>query len=685
MALKVAQKIQMLAAGTVGAFLVLTIAETSTVNTVQDANRELVNHELPQIAVMTETETLMLNVRRNEKDMLINTGNSTSQKKYFAEFKENEAKLKEHTAKIVDFTSQDKDFSPEDGNSAKDLQNNINQYFESAAPVLQAHIESSNAQILETNTKLENAKKSFHDAETKISALSPKVSQNSKHVLLRVESSVARAKFVAILMGLSFAAAVLIASLILARSVKKPLEALTEGSKRFAIGDVELSGLNIEELRSYAGRTDELGEMAKAFLDVMAYQKEKILVANEVAKGNLNIDIRQSSDHDTLGKALQQMHGNLNSLVLQLRTTADQVAHGSAQVSTASQALAKGATSQAATLEEISAAVTEMNSQAKKNAENAVDASQSASGAQIAAEEGKLKIETTVTAMNDISTASQQISKVIKLIDDIAFQTNLLALNAAVEAARAGRHGKGFAVVADEVRNLASRSAKAARETSELIESSLSKVDNGVKQAQSTAESFVSINSGVTQMSSALSSIVDSSNAQAGSAHEIAQGLNNVNNVTQQNTAAAEENAAASQQMTGMADQLKNIVSRFTVKSGTISHTLSHTSAPSPVAHVSKAPAAPAKATPPTPAPKAPTPAVKAAAPIKTPSRAPAAAPAAPAAPKPAPVPHKGASPIISTGDTHASKGWGGTNKDHIPIVRPEEVLALDDDEFGKY
>ncbi len=183
------------------------------------------------------------------------------------------------------------------------------------------------------------------------------------------------------------------------------------------------------------------------------------------------------------------------------------------------------------------------------------------------AELGNTQMTTMIEAMAEINKSSQDISKIIKVIDEIAFQTNLLALNAAVEAARAGQYGKGFAVVAEEVRNLAARSAKAARETSDLIEGSVKKVENGASIADATGEALSKISEGVAKVSDLVAEIAKSSNEQANGIAEITSGLNQIDDVTQQNTSTSEESAAAAEQLAAQASQLHGMLSRFTLTS----------------------------------------------------------------------------------------------------------------------
>ncbi len=253
----------------------------------------------------------------------------------------------------------------------------------------------------------------------------------------------------------------------------------------------------------------------------------------------------------------------INRIISGLNDGADQVNDAAAQVSSASQELAAGASEQASSLEETSAALEEMAAMTRTNAENAKEANELTGQARTAARGGDETMEHLNGAMSAINDASGKISKIIKVIEEIAFQTNLLALNAAVEAARAGEHGKGFAVVADEVRNLAQRAAEAARETTGLIEDSVNKAKEGTDIAGDVGKALGSIVGDVGKVADLVNGITTASQEQAQGVEQVNSAVSQMDQVTQQNAAGAEESASAAEELSAQAAVVKSTISEL--------------------------------------------------------------------------------------------------------------------------
>lgn len=298
------------------------------------------------------------------------------------------------------------------------------------------------------------------------------------------------------------------------------------------------------------------------------YISEITTTLEDIGRGNLDQHITTDylGDFQAIKTALNDITSNLSATISDINIAASQVEIGSQQISDGGQALSQGTTEQASAIQQLTASIEEVAAETKKNAINANDANDLALQVRSNAEVSNDQMDKMVAAMVDINDSSKSISKIIKVIDDIAFQTNILALNAAVEAARAGQHGKGFAVVAEEVRSLAARSAEAAKETTGLIEGSIDRVNAGTKIADQTAESLNEILTQIQKVTDLVGSIAQASNDQATEIAQINRGIEQVSEVVQTNSATAEESAAASEELSGQAEMLKQMVAAFKIK-----------------------------------------------------------------------------------------------------------------------
>lgn len=359
-------------------------------------------------------------------------------------------------------------------------------------------------------------------------------------------------------LGIAFVVAGSTVAYLIARSIALPV-----GDAAHMIQELEKGHL---EIRLDLDRKDEIGQMAKtmnSFADSL--QNEVVGNLQKLADGDLNFDVIPRDGQDVVRSTLQRLSTDLNDIISQIQSAGSQIDSASGQVADSSQSLSQGATETAAALEEISSSMNEMASQTNQSAENANQANALSGEARNAAADGNQQMGKMVSAMNEINESGQNISKIIKVIDEIAFQTNLLALNAAVEAARAGQHGKGFAVVAEEVRNLAARSAKAAAETSELIKNSVEKTQNGTQIAEQTSSALEGIVGSIGKVTDLVAEIAAASNEQAQGIAQVNQGLAQIDQGVQQNTATAEESAAAAEELSSQAAQLRHMLSRFTL------------------------------------------------------------------------------------------------------------------------
>lgn len=344
-------------------------------------------------------------------------------------------------------------------------------------------------------------------------------------------------------------------SVYMIRLIRRTLAEVTKAAQALADGKVDIK---LEKKSN-----DEMGMLVEHFQNAVNNIRYQAQIAQEVADGNMMVDVRPKSEDDVMGIALNKMVRQNQYTLGNIKDAAYQVTTSSSQVASASEALAQGSTEQASAIEQITASIGDVAERTNKNATQANEAAQLMEQAIENVKKGNAEMQEMVLAMQDINTSSESISKIIKVIDDIAFQTNILALNAAVEAARAGEAGKGFAVVAEEVRNLAAKSAAAAAETAELIEDSIRKVEAGTKIANDTADALEEITSVVGKSETIVANIAEASNYQATAIAQIDQAIDQVSQVVQTNSATSEECAAASVELSNQAGRVREMLSVF--------------------------------------------------------------------------------------------------------------------------
>ncbi|WP_394523974.1 methyl-accepting chemotaxis protein [Lacrimispora sp. JR3] len=358
------------------------------------------------------------------------------------------------------------------------------------------------------------------------------------------------------------------------RSIVKPLEELDVAAKEMSKGDLKAS-----RYITYQSK-DEIGFLADSLRSTMtildSYVTEISSILLRLSKGDLTVPRDQITDFmgdfSEIKSSFVTILKSFNNTLGDIHQSSVQVDISSDQVSDAAQMLSQGSTEQAMALEELTGAITDISSQIRENAENAQSANALTAKVQKEVEESNLHMVTMNSAMNEINESSQEIGKIIKTIEDIAFQTNILALNAAVEAARAGEAGKGFAVVADEVRSLASKSAEASKDTAVLIENSVKAVENGMAIAEQTSHSLDVVKNTTVQVVDTVNLIADASEKQAESVENISERVSQISQVVQTNSATAEESAAASEELSGQAAYLEQLVERFHLFQDSQSH-----------------------------------------------------------------------------------------------------------------
>jgi methyl-accepting chemotaxis protein len=364
-------------------------------------------------------------------------------------------------------------------------------------------------------------------------------------------------------------AVVLIAGIVVAIAVSNaiagPITKLTKRVEQLSEGDLRSP---VPEIRS----RDEIYRLTIALKNTIAslnlYIGDIDGVLSNMARKNIAVtsDIEYIGDFKPLKSSMEQIIDGLNEVISQIKASAQQVFSGAEQVASGSQALASGSTEQASAVEEVFATLSSVSEETRQTAENAEEARRITQETAVFVEEGNQRMHEMITSMENIYDASNEIRKIIKTIEDIAFQTNILALNASVEAARAGTAGKGFAVVAGEVKNLATKSSEAAKNTAGLINKAISAVEGGNQIAKATADSLAGIVQKTETAGVLIENISQKAVSQSAAIEQVTEAVKQISSVVQSNSATTEESAAASEELSGQVHILNGLVSEFITK-----------------------------------------------------------------------------------------------------------------------
>jgi methyl-accepting chemotaxis protein len=354
--------------------------------------------------------------------------------------------------------------------------------------------------------------------------------------------------------------------ILLSRSLSQPINEMAVAAKNLAQGnlDVDITYVSKDEIGSLANSLKSAAHTLKLYVSDISANLDLM------AQCDMTAEISQEylGEFVPIKDSFLRITNQLNDTLTTISKTTEQVNSGADQASGGAQALALGATEQASSIQELSATITEISESLRQNAQNVGLVTGYVENAVTGMRQGDQEMQQMLAAMDKINSSSNEIKKIIKVIEDIAFQTNILALNAAVEAARAGSAGKGFAVVADEVRNLASKSASAAKQTTELIEGSIQDVKEGSKIADSTAKLLSEVEEKVQLVGGAIEQIDKASSEQAVSISQITQGVEQISAVVQTNSATAEQSAASSEELSAQAELLRSLIAQFKLKDG---------------------------------------------------------------------------------------------------------------------